>query len=338
MKRRWWRSGIIQFLLGAGTIYGFSVLLRVATTAPIKMPPGWKIIRPPNDVFALTVLDDAIWAGGKDGLTAIDRRTAQVRALPGNVPNMQYVKDLLVDRAGTLWAGHIGGLTTYSHGTWQSQTQLEKLLPGSILSLMEDREGVVWVGGENGVVRYDGGFKPLSIPDDLKLPSIDVLFQDRSGAVWLGCAPPVHGGLLRYQDGRWQSYGIQDGLAHNSVNDIVQDHEGALWFALGFADHGGASRLFQGLWTSLKREDGLAGSKVRSMYEDRDGRLWFGSEYEGIAVRSGDQWRVLTPRVGLAGWEVKAMVQDSDGVYWLGTENGISRIVSIDWDHLAKGQ
>jgi ligand-binding sensor domain-containing protein len=335
MKKRWWRSGIIQFLLGAGTIYGFAVLLKVATRASVKTLPGWTIVRPPEDVFALAIQGDTVWAGGKDGLVAIDRRNAQLRPLPANAPKMQYIKSLLVDRKGNLWVGHGGGLMSFGGGQWQGYPELAKLLPTGVLSLTEDREGVIWIGGENGVVQFLGGeFRTfrLSVP----LASVDAVFQDASGAIWFGSASPAKGGLLHYQNGQWNSYDTRSGLAHNSVNGIIQDRSGALWFALGFATHGGAARLFHGTWTTLNYPGGLGGDKVRSVYEDRNGNLWFGSEYFGVAVQSGGQWRVITPNEGFAGWEARVTVQDPEGVYWFGTENGISRVESLDWDKMSK--
>jgi ligand-binding sensor domain-containing protein len=336
-SRHWWKS-ITQFLLGVGIVLGLGLLIKIVSPSQVKMPPGWRVIRPPNEVSALAIQGDVVWAGGKDGLAAIDRRSSQLQKLPEGAPRMRYVKDLLVDRKGNLWIGHHTGLAKCKNGKWETYPQVEQLINGPILSILEGRDGVLWVGGEKGVVYLDGEtFRPFTIPEELKLPSVDVIFQDRSGAMWFGSASPTRGGLLCYYDRQWRGYTINGGLAHHSVNAVIQDRHGALWFGLGFGSRGAASRLKNKAWTSITKENGLAGEKVRSIYEDQDGRMWFGSEYDGIAINSDHHWVVLTPKHGLAGWEVKEMIQDVDGVYWLGTEDGLSRIESIDWESLGKG-
>lgn len=318
--------GIIQFGLGIILIVSLTAALKWVIPKP-PLPPGWAIIRPPHEVSALAVQGDVVWAGGQDGLVAIDREAARVKPeLPGQ-PRLRNVKDLLVDRHGRLWIAHSGGLSCYANNEWQSYSEASGFFSGPATALCEDHAGVIWAGYEQGVGYYDGrSFQIYTARDGLGLPAVDVISQDRDGVMWFGSSSPVQGGLASFDGRAWRNYSTQDGLAHNSINHIMQDRHGALWFATGFASRGGASRLADGRWTTWTRQDGLAGEKVRSIFEDRDARLWFGSEYDGIAIYDGTAWQVLIPEQGLAGWEVKEMVQDSDGTYWLATEDGVSRI------------
>jgi ligand-binding sensor domain-containing protein len=318
--------GIFQFGFGVLLIVGLTVALQRTSPKP-SLPPGWTIIRPPHEVSALAVQGDVVWAGGQDGLVAIDRKTARVQPELAGQPSLRNVKDLLVDRRSRLWIAHGGGLTRYADGEWQSYSGAAGFFSGPAAALWEDHTGAIWVGLERGVGCFDGqAFQIYTSRDGLGLPAVDVIFQDRDGVIWFGSSSPVLGGLASFDGRTWRTYSTQDGLAHNSIIKIMQDRLGTLWFATGFASRGGASRLADSRWTTWTRQDGLAGEKVRSIFEDRDGRLWFGSEYDGIAVYDGAAWQVLTPEQGLAGWEVKEMVQDSDGMYWLATENGVSRI------------
>ncbi len=308
------------------------VVLLARLSVPVERPPeGWSVIRPPAEVSALAVQGDVLWAGGRDGLVAVDRATSRVDPPPDGAPDLRYVKDLLVDADGGLWVAHAAGVSRYARGAWSGVPEADSLLSGAALSLWQDRDGAIWVGGEKGVARIGkDGARLFTEADGLAAPSVDVIFQDRDGVMWFGAAPATRGGLTSFDGARWRRYFTGDGLAHNSVNAIIQDRAGALWFATGFHDRGGASRLAGGVWTTLTRAEGLAGEKVRTVYEDRDGRLLFASEYDGVAVYDGQRWRVLTPSHGLADWEVKRIIQDPDGVYWLGTLDGITRFPGLE--------
>lgn len=331
--------GLTQVLLGAAAIVGLAVLL--GRSAPGTPPPqGWRVLRPPGEVSALALQGDTVWTGGRDGLVAFDRRTAEVKPLPSGEPGLRYVSDLLADRQGALWVAHQSGLARFDGSRWQALGPDDGLPAGPATAVYQERSGAIWVGVTDGVVRYDPEYDPgarreparrrYTSRDGLGLATVDVIYQDRQGALWLGSASPNQGGLARFDGEGWRTYSTRDGLVHPSVNGILEDRQGVLWVATGFADLGGASYLKGGVWGNLTRRDGLAGEKVRSVFEDRDGRLWLGSEYDGIAVLDGGRWRVLTPNDGLSGWEVKEMLQDEDGVYWLGTEDGLTRIEGLD--------
>ena len=330
------RAGLLQFGFGVLLIIGLTGVLRWTRPGPV-LPPGWAIIRPPHEVSALAVQGDLVWAGGRDGLVAINRKSAKVLPALTGQPRLRQVRDLLVDCQGRLWIAHSGGLGCYADGVWQTYLETMGFLPGPATAVWEDHAGALWIGYERGVMCYDGRSpRVFTSRDGLGLSDVDVIFQDRDGVMWFGSSSPTQGGLTSFDGRTWRSYSIQDGLVHTSINQVLQDRQGTLWFATGFASRGAASRLVNGRWTTWTRRDGLAGEKVRSLFEDREGRLWFGSEYDGIAVYDGRGWKVLTPKEGLAGWEVKKMVQDPDGVYWLGTEDGVSRISQLEMSLPAK--
>ena len=332
-RRRWWVC-VLQLLAGASLMVGagFAIRTIVGDLSARNLPQGWLVIRPPHEVSALAIQGDTIWAGGKDGLYAIDRQSGTLLPRPADAPPIRYVSDLLLDSHDRLWIAHQRGVSIYAAEGWRSLSEAEGLLPGPAKALWEDRQGAVWIGGEAGVVRYDGqAFASFTMEDGLGLPSVDVIVQDSQGLLWFGSSSPTHGGLSRYDGSAWVTFPAGAVLIHPSVNDIIETTDGALWVATGFASRGGAMRLKDGEWTSLTTKEGLAGEKVRSLFQDRDGRLWFGSEYNGVAVTDGSKWVILTPDDGVADLEVKEMVQDTDGVYWLGTADGVSRIERIAW-------
>lgn len=297
--------------------------MHVASRPTPVLPPGWTIVRPPQDVFALALHDSTLWAGGTAGVVAINRRSGALVPVPG-VPAFRFVRDLVVDREGALWVAHGAGVARLAGGRWRAYSSEDGLPGGAAKALLQDRSRAIWVGTDHGVFRSAGGrfVLALSVP-------VSVIFQAQDGVIWCGSDDPERGGLHSFDGAVWRSWSVGDGLAHTSVNAIAQERGGALWFATGFSGSGGATRFDAGAMTTWTRKDGLAGPKVRSVFADAGGRLWFGSEYDGIAVIDGPRRRVLTPRDGLAGFEVKEMLLDAAGVYWLATENGISRIEQL---------
>lgn len=309
---------------GAGLL--LAGLLRQA--APAR--PGWRVLRPPEEVAALALHEGLVWAGGRDGVLALDRLTGAAR--PGLAPAfpMRHVSALLATADGTLWAAHHEGLSRRAGGTWTTVLRTGQEVAGRPLSLLPDGASLL-VGTEGGLGRWSGsGFEPLAVPGDLAGASTDVLFRGGQGALWVGSASPTRGGLWTLEGGIWQRRDAEARLPHPSVNAVAETRDGSLWVATGFANRGGASRRVKGRWEAWTRREGLAGEKVRSVFEDRAGRLWFGSEYDGVAVLSGSRWLHLDTADGLAGREVKVVLEDPDGIFWLGTDGGLSRVERLE--------
>ena len=319
-------NGLAQVLAGILIIVLLSYVARRTILAP-DLPPGWQIIRPPNEVTTLAEQGQIIWAGGRAGLWSIDRNSGEVQELPSGTPDFRRIRDLLVDDQHRLWIAHQDGLTRFDGSNWEQLRPAGDLLSGPAYALLLDHGGKLWVGTDRGAAVYDGhDWLAYSTADGLSTPAVTFIFQEMDGVMWFGSDSAEEGGLTSFDGRNWRRYSVADGLAHNSINMIIQDRQRALWFATGFGSQGGANRLMDGRWETWTVADGLAGGKTRSLYEDKDGRLWFGSEYDGMAVFDSAGFQLYTPQDGLAGWEVKQMIQDIDGVYWLGTENGLSRI------------
>jgi ligand-binding sensor domain-containing protein len=302
---------------------GLLLVALVQRAAPAR--PGWRVLRPPHEVSALALHQDLVWTGGKDGILAFDRRRVTPRPDLAPAHAVSLVTALLAASDGCLWAAHYEGLSRRAAGSWTLQR-----LPSRPLSLLEDA-GSLLVGTESGLGRWkDSRFEAVSVPADLADAGVDVLHRDRQGVLWAGSASPTRGGLWTHDPGGWRRRDADAQLPHPSVNAILEPRDGSLWVATGFANQGGAVRRSDGHWETWTRRQGLAGEKVRSLFEDRRGRLWFGSEYDGVAIRSGTAWRVLTTADGLAGREVKAVLEDPDGVLWVGTDSGLTRIERLE--------
>jgi ligand-binding sensor domain-containing protein len=290
--------------------------------------------RPPREVSALAVDGPRIWAGGRDGVVALDRVTgAIVDELRADRP-LRYVSSLLLDDDGTLWVGHVAGLTRFRGDETRTLTEEDGLPDRRVNALKRDREGRLWVGTWGGVATLDGDrWSVLTSEDGLLDDMVNVIHQDPSGGLWFGSAVAPRGGVSILTDGRWEHVRPEDGLPHASVSAFATDDQGQIWIGTGLLDRGGAAclGLSDGRWRivrTLGREDGLPGDKVRSLFADPWGALWFGTEYDGVLRLHGTDGTVYTATDGLSHPEVKVFVLDPDENLWLGTADGVSRLSS----------
>lgn len=329
-RRKWWIP--IGLLISATFILaGVGLLFSIPPSQP-EPPPGWQIIRPPHDVFALAEQRDTLWTGGQEGVFRLDRGSGALIEELEHDPPLEHVWALLVDQGGALWVGHHAGLSRYEDGIWQEYSQDNGLPDNRVNALMLDRDGRLWVGTWGGAAVRDGeGWEVITAADGLADDMVNVMLQDRQGGLWFGSYVAPRGGISHLSEGEWQYFTTENGLPHNNVTSLLETRDGRVWAGTGLFDRGGACQftLKESEWTITRaytRDDGLAGDKVRSLFQDHASMLWFGSEYDGLALLGQDAWITLNAADGLAHLEVKAILQDSDGNVWLGTRDGVTRI------------
>ena len=294
---------------------------------------GWRILRPPHDVNALTTYDGLVLAGGRDGVVAFDPDSVAAIELPPNLPEMSYVKALLVESNGRLWIGHRGGLTNYDGMAWETLAADPAAAPGPIATLIETRDGRLLAGGEAGLAEVtENGFDPIALPAPFGQESISALFEDAQHRLWIGLSSPTRGGLLVRDGMDWQVLGSENGLVHTTINAIEADSAGHILVASGYSGRGGACRLENDAdlnsWKCLTAADGLASDMVRLVHEDTQGRIWYGSEFKGLAVARDGWYDIVVPADGLAGTELKAFLEDPSGALWLGCDKGLTHITA----------
>jgi ligand-binding sensor domain-containing protein len=325
---------LIQLILIVGIIFTLALWIAPSVVKPAQkeMPIGWQIIRPPNDISALAIQGNIVWAGGTDGVVGLDRTKGNVIQSVECNPPLAYVRALLVDRQGELWIGHQSGLTSYDGNSCRTLTHADGLPSDRVNALLQDRSGRLWIGTSCGAAVYDGKtWRALNTTNGLADDMVNVMLEDRQGGIWFGSYVAPRGGISYLKNGSWQKFSTENGLPHNNIDAFFEDKEGNLWAGTGLYDRGGAVRFAPtksgwAIQEILTSRDGLAGNKARSIFQDRDGMLWIGSEYDGLARREAGSWRVLTEKDGLSDPEVKCIVQDVDGNLWMGTKDGVTRL------------
>ncbi len=336
--RRWWLLAMaVVLVFGVVSVAGYA-FSRGREAA--DLPEGWQVIRPPREVSALAEWSGLVWAGGVDGLCALDMdsgsQAPEAVASLEDAGSLRYVSSLLVDRRGRLWVGHEAGLTMYAStppvdtGGSVSATgasvvtvpggrgvvravsygEAEGLPDSMVRCLLEDAEGRIWAGTHRGAVAIeDGRITVLDSTQGLLADSVSVMLEDSSGGLWFGSTEAPRGGLSLLLDGSWQYFTSEDGLPHNNVNALLEDGNGAVWVATGYYDRGGVARLVARLVAGGGSADDGAGTA------GRDG--WPQWVVAGAWDRTS----------GMPGAKARSLYQAEDGSLWLGTEyDGVLRV------------
>jgi len=322
----------VLFLAAILAVLCFEVFSLIKRSSPSSPRPGWQVIRPPDDVSALALQGQIIWAGGKDSVVAIDTRELAIIKTLNCDPPLRFVRDLVVDDQSWLWIAHNQGLSYYDGTDCQAYKSDDDRFGKPINTLYLDRQGQLWIGTWQGAaVKEKKGWRWLGMADGLPDLMINIIAQDDQGGMWFGSAVAPRGGLNYCVKKTCQKFSTSNGLPHNNITSLWMETDGQIWVGTGFLNRGGAARLQASksgweIGQTITMADGLAGPKVRSIYQDRQEVLWFGSEDDGLARLAGEHWLTFTEADGLAYREVTAMLEDETGGFWIATRGGLTYI------------
>jgi ligand-binding sensor domain-containing protein len=293
-----------------------------------------------------------IWIGTRRG--SVWRVNPETQANEEVLSDVQ-VRDLMVDRAGNVWAGTIdrglfrieidphGGLETCN--LVHEPDNPASLGANEVGSIFEDRSGKLWIGTNGaGVSIIDPiGRKflhyhhipndPNSLADNL----VRGLAEDPHGNLWIAT---FGGGLnvLQQKGDRFRRISDSKGEARDhQVTSIVARRNGEVWAGFAFsgllriAPDGRHQRRYR---HTPGDPGGLAGINViRTMIEDRSGDLWIGTHGFGLLRyrQSPENFARYNARqrdsTTLSSNHIWALFEDSKGFLWAGSWNrGISRL------------
>ena len=277
--------------------------------------------------------EGGVWvADARDGVRRIglDRRwEAGTHWLPG-----EAVRSVLVDREGTLWFGHRGGLMRL-----RAEAVAPEPVPGFedryVYALYEARDGRIWIGTQAhgaSLIERDGSVRHLPLApeaDGVGHPWVDGFADWGEGRLWLS----TFGGGLEVRDAGSgallerlrASPGRVGSLAVDRIQSLVVDRADQLWVATW---GGGLQRLPPGL-KALERlaagPGGLRHPTINASAPLPDGRLWLAVGDAGIDevdTRTLAVLRAVPIGESLADGTVRSLLRTADGQFWAAMQEG----------------
>lgn len=308
-----------------------------------------------NDLVTGLAVDtsDNLWIGGSKGL--LERTPAgEIHrfTVREGLPDI-FLRAMLIDSTGAVWAGTNGGLARLEGGRFVTPPPG----PEQVRCLFEDREGDLWMGSNDGLTQFrDDVFTIYGKSEGYPSDEPNVALQDRAGRMWVGFHDSglmmmaggvrkvyttrdvldnneifsiretrggdlligTRAGLLRLHDQRFSKFIPKDALARSSVYDALEDSTGRVWVA----SSAGLLQLEGGGFKSVIPGQPLLNSSPVTLCEGRDGALWAGTYGKGLWRLQGDSRRIYTTADGLSSDRIRALYEDSEGTLWIATFGG----------------
>ena len=159
LARTHWPSICFFSFVLLTTFVSFS---RAPTSVTVKTPTGWRVVSEAGQVFALALDKDIVWAGGKSGVYKIDRRTG---TLIEHIPlgaELALVRSLAVAPDGTVWIGHMNGLTSLSGSQSRTYSDHDGLPGQRVNALLVDSSDLLIVARPTVKVRSNQSCRTIT--------------------------------------------------------------------------------------------------------------------------------------------------------------------------------
>jgi len=185
-----------------------------------------------------------VWLGTNRGLWEGTGDPAEIRFSSVDLPRpvgpdaaarpTEVVSDLLIDRAGRLWAAGRYGLLRRDRGGWKRLTRADGLLDDYVASLTQTGDGAIWISyrDAHGVTELRGDGEPPSVrhfttAQGLRHDQVTFVRADALGRLWIGTSRGVS---VRVGD-RFANYSRADGLLSDDTcfNAFHADRDGTAW-------------------------------------------------------------------------------------------------------------
>lgn len=301
----------------------------------------WTVVDMPNRTVSndvLTILparDSSMWFGTfNGGAIRLKDGKWQVFDTATGLPS-NWVKFLLEDKQGRIWASTDKGVAVYEYGKWRNvSTGLPAL---DVKCLVEtERDGWTLLAGTvNGVARLEGEHWVNEV-EGSRLPnsSVRAMIETESQGkrtLWVGT---FGGGVAEVSGSSIKVHNKTNGLASDLVLSLKSTYtpqgEPVLWVGT----YNGLSRLWRGQWTTYNTSRGLPSNDIRALAatstEDGMMMLWIGTNNGGLA-RMSPAMMTFDKSVGLSDNSILSILEASDGSYWFGTYNGLTRYKQGIW-------
>jgi signal transduction histidine kinase/ligand-binding sensor domain-containing protein len=310
---------------------------------------------PPSATFA--IIEDRqgfIWFGTIDGLYRYDGFNYKIfRNEPENKNSLSNntIRDLAIDKNGTIWIATQGGgldafdpvsesFTNYNH----SGTNENELSGNSLWSIIVDRHGNIYAGvsgqGVDRVNPQTGEIKHYSVLENgqklMQEESVRSLLEASDGSIWAGISNlgvskinPNTSEVKQYL----HEYGNTTKLSNDQPFDLYLGHDGNIWIA----SFGGGINILDPETESFRhiRANNNTNTIISDLTYSIDERIeqeyWIATEY-GISVynnKTGEirNFQQSSGREAISENRVRKIFIDSKGIVWAGTESGVDKFV-----------
>jgi signal transduction histidine kinase/ligand-binding sensor domain-containing protein len=298
-----------------------------------------------------------VWAGGRGGLSVLDRSGSAVTFRPVVPSPVAMVTSLVEGADGSLWIGTLGGLFhRRASGDVLPEPTAARAGVRHVRALASDDDGRLWVGHDEGLLVLGPGagvprlasstvrrlrncgagslrHRRLHLPtraDDACTMTLgDGLVDRRVRALMVGSDGHVHvgtvAGLSDIDGAHITSVSQAQGLADDAINAVSEDGDGNLWIG---TDASGAVRIAAVGLVSYFDAEGLRNDYVPFLIEGDAGRviavsgLYFTiNEFDGRRFVAA---RFNVPR-GVPDDRYFCVLRDHLGAWWVGTAMGLFR-------------
>jgi len=260
-----------------------------------------------------------MWFGGTDGVTRYDgSRYTDFRYNVGGAGNRgeDHVYQLFCDEDGTLWAGHLTGLSSfdYDSGVFRNHPSPD----GSVRDVLQIDDSHFLVVAAHRLWSFDkdrGSYDREALPSAVRDLPVNMLYCE-GNMIYIGTRD---GRIIALNRELQILQEIATGFEGTQVNCLLQDGPDRLW----------AGTEGKGLWEiSLSGEvppKGCGLDYVRALCTDEDGILWIGTK-NGLHILRDGQLEVYHHDYYDSGSithdSILSIVRDAQGTMWLGTYYG----------------
>jgi two-component sensor histidine kinase/ligand-binding sensor domain-containing protein len=279
---------------------------------------------PSNTVMCLAADESGrVYAGTPDhGVVVISPpyTASAIEEISGPAGKKRYIRDIRIDRRGTIWAGlDHGGLSSIRVQQGNVSMQHEGLESETVFGIAAAGGDTLLLSTTKGIVAYADKKAVIIVPP----PAADQDFYttvclDVDGNIWAGSY--LSGLVCGKLGGPFKStarMNSQGGLAGNYIGCLLEDREGSLW--IGTED--GLDRLSDAAVQTIGKREGISDESAISLAEDRNGDIWVGTAARGVfRIREGRAIQQLDSRQGLVGGSMRSLSLNEQGGLLIGAE------------------
>ncbi len=276
------------------------------------------------------------------------------------------------DKDGFLWVATDNGLFRYNGSRFERFGREEGLPQDDVTALAESPGGALWagtpvgsylsggrfhqvplgarqgewsienlVGAENNTAYASTSYGLIKLVLEKGVASVQTIYAgetsalavESAGTVWFGCGHD----LCRVKDGELLKLGARTGLPPDRWANAVIDAQGTLWLcsdthlyklladAVTFVECGKALSLTRGSVSEM-RADPIYGVMLPTN--------------NGLALRRGEEWRMIGERQGLSSDGVATAFRDREGSLWIGFRgSGLDRWIGEgQWENWTRAE